>query len=449
MLLRNLLLLLHLMSLAIFDPRPRRTVIPLALGLLCGDKPKTITSALGFLGREQQSGWSNEYRLLSQAHWDDETFFDPVLAVALRLHGDPAAPLFFAQDDTLVRKSGKNIPGTAYARDPLSPPFCVNLVLGQRFLQTSFLLRAPGATAPGRGIPLSFRPAPPLPAPPRSSAAVKAQCREQRKKHNLSTIAVADLHRSRQRVDRLGGADRLIITAVDGSFTNQTYLRQRPDRTAIVGRARKDAQLRDYLPPPQRVGNRKYGPRRFTPSQVLHDDAVPFQTFPVFVAGQQRELHYKCVRNVCWPKGTLGQPLTLIVIKAPAYRLRKNSKLLYRQPAFLLVTDPTLAPELAIEAYLARWEIEVNFREEKHTLGVGQAQVWNDRSVQRTPAFLVAGYAALLLASVQTFGDKRTAAFASLPKWRNILPQRPSLRDLIRMLRKEWQEQKEQLARPA
>ena len=41
------LTLLTRMSLAFRDPRPRAKVERLALGLLCAEGPKTITSALG------------------------------------------------------------------------------------------------------------------------------------------------------------------------------------------------------------------------------------------------------------------------------------------------------------------------------------------------------------------------------------------------------------------
>ena len=48
-----------------------------------------------------------------------------------------------------------------------------------------------------------------------------------------------------------------------------------------------------------------------------------------------------------------------------------------------------------------------------------------------------AAYAALLLAQMQAFGDRRTDAFDALPAWRKDHPLRPCLRDLIALLRKE------------
>ena len=90
-----------------------------------------------------------------------------------------------------------------------------------------------------------------------------------------------------------------------------------------------------------------------------------------------------------------------------------------------------------IQKYLDRWQIEVNFREEKNDLGLGQAQVWSDESVNKQPAFIVASYAALLLASIELYRDKRPECFISLPKWRRKASLRPSCLDLLNQLRQE------------
>jgi hypothetical protein len=59
---------------------------------------------------------------------------------------------------------------------------------------------------------------------------------------------------------------------------------------------------------------------------------------------------------------------------------------------------------------------QVNHREEKDTLGIGQAQLWNVTSVPKQPVLAVASYSALLLASLQAFGAERGNAYAQLPK---------------------------------
>jgi hypothetical protein len=98
-----------------------------------------------------------------------------------------------------------------------------------------------------------------------------------------------------------------------------------------------------------------------------------------------------------------------------------------------------------LQIYFDRWQIEVNHREEKDTVGVGQAQLWNPVSVPKQPAFAVAAYSALLLAGLEAFGPARGPAFAQLPKWRRKA-ERPSCLDLVTLLRQQMAEHPEMLA---
>jgi hypothetical protein len=438
-LLDDLLDLLTTTALALADPRPRRKFVQLGLGWLCGAKPKTLTSALEWLDQRQQD-WSADYRLFSQAHWESQMAFAPVLTQALSHASCGTQRVYCGQDDTLLRKSSRKIPGTSYARDPLSPAFQVNLVLGQRFVQTSLLLQPGGAEHPWRALPVSFSHAPTPKIPKRASPQDQAALKEVRKKHRLSLVALEQLRFCRQYLDRQpGGRQRWLMDVVDGGYSNRTFLTGLPERTQAVARVRKDAKFRAYLPPNQRQGARKYGPDLPTPLAYLQDPNLPWQSLSVFVAGQMRALQYKEVPVLCWPKVTQDRRMRLILIKAPGYRLRQGSKLLYREPAFLITTDLTTPAAELIAAYLARWEVEVNFRDEKTLLGVGQAQVRHPRSVARAPAFLVAAYSMLLWSNIRVFGDRRTQDFERLPAWRNTQPLRPSTRDLIRLLQQQAQ----------
>ncbi|MBU0717952.1 MAG: hypothetical protein KJ749_06865, partial [Planctomycetes bacterium] len=64
-----------------------------------------------------------------------------------------------------------------------------------------------------------------------------------------------------------------------------------------------------------------------------------------------------------------------------------------------ICTDPDLPLDQLLQHYIWRWEIEVNHRDEKQIIGVGEAQVRGARSVERQPAFAVACY------SSPTFAD--------------------------------------------
>jgi hypothetical protein len=104
-----------------------------------------------------------------------------------------------------------------------------------------------------------------------------------------------------------------------------------------------------------------------------------------------------------------------------------------------LSTDLDTPAGQLIQAYFDRWQIEVNNRDEKDLLGIGQAQVRSLQSVPRHPAFAVACYSLLLLTALRSFGPGRTSDYLDLPKWRKHA-KRPSFLDILTILRKEYNE---------
>ena len=87
---------------------------------------------------------------------------------------------------------------------------------------------------------------------------------------------------------------------------------------------------------------------------------------------------------------------------------------------------------------MQRWDIEVNFREEKTLLGVGRAQVRHPQSVEAVPALQVASYAMLLLATVEVQQAASTGDLLPTPKWASSkTPPRLSTPRAINQLRAE------------
>jgi hypothetical protein len=137
-----------------------------------------------------------------------------------------------------------------------------------------------------------------------------------------------------------------------------------------------------------------------------------------------------------WQGGAGNMPLRLIVIAPIPYRLSFHSRAFYRRPAYFLCDNLDLPLETLIQATIDRWQIEVNHRDEKQHIGLQHPQVWNERSVDRLPAFMVVSYSFLLLASLQAYGARRSDQYLRPAKWqRNRL--RPSCLDLISLLRKQ------------
>ncbi|MBF8265072.1 MAG: hypothetical protein HW384_936 [Dehalococcoidia bacterium] len=152
-------------------------------------------------------------------------------------------------------------------------------------------------------------------------------------------------------------------------------------------------------------------------------------------SGQDWSADYKMFSRSRWQAESLFDP----VIDDYLVRYPEHARTNYRDPAYLLSTDLVASAAHLIQAYFDRWQIEVNHRDEKDLLGVGQAQVRSPQSVPRHPAFAVASYSLSLLAALRTFGPGRTSDYLDLPKWRKH-SKRPSFLDILTILRKEYNE---------
>jgi len=385
----------------------------------------------------QHRSWSAEYFLHSRCRWEPQQLFRSILKRALA--HCPQRLVGVALDDTRLRKTGRSIPQAFYQRDPLSPPFHLNLVLGLRFLQASLLVplhRNAGVGA--RALPIRFEEVSRVKRPgKKATEEMKKQYKEAVKQKNLSRSFVQMGQQLRQELDLAGGGHKVLVLAGDGSFCNRTCFGEIPERSVLLVRARKDAKLCFRAPDGSR---RFYATDKFTPEQVRQDQSRDWKTTKIFYGGKRRKIRYKEVAEVYWQRGAKQRPLRLMVLAPTAYRKSHSKRLYYRDPAYLFTTDLHSSPKQLLQIYFDRWQIEVNHREEKDTLGVGQAQLWNVTSVPKQPVLAVAAYSALLLASLLAFGADRGAAYAQLPKWRRNA-RRPSCLDLVTLLRKELAQQ--------
>jgi hypothetical protein len=217
-------------------------------------------------------------------------------------------------------------------------------------------------------------------------------------------VGINALHILRANLDR-DSIEKTIICSVDGGFTNRTVFRNIPENTVLIGRIRKDAKL--FFPPPARTGRgrrRWYGASLPTPEQIRQDDSLPWEKVEAFAAGKRHVFEVKRIPAVRW-SGSGDLTVQVMIIRPLAYRPHKGGRLLYRNPAYLICSDAELAVNRFLQAYLWRWEIEVNFRDEKTLLGVGEAQVRKEKSTQSVPAFIVGTYAFLLLAGSSAMGN--------------------------------------------
>lgn len=406
------------------------------LSSLVGFGRHTIT---GLLRTQNRAGrdWTADYRFYSQDRFDDEAVFDRVRKV-VEGHLEKPQPLVTAMDDSLLRKTGRKIHGSRYLRDPLSPPFQVNFVRGLRVLQISAAL--PDSTGAARMVPIDFQHAVVPPKPSRKASPQELEAyKQERARRNINKVGAGRLQWLRRQMDQSGSTERRLIVSVDGRFTNSTVFDAVPERTVLIGRVRKDTVLY-HLPQaqPHKGRKRKYGQEAPTPEQLLKDQAQGWEKVCGFACGRLHEFQVKRLKPLVMRMNGGAMPVQVMVIKPLGYRLTIGGKLLYRQPAFLICTDPDLSAETFLQYFLWRWDIEVNFRDEKTILKVGQGQVRHENSTQNAPALGVSAYSLLLLAATQTYGKTGVPDRQHQPKWyRRRKDQRATTNELINQLRIE------------
>lgn len=430
-LLTNLITLLGLWRPFFSKHQLFQRVRALAVGFLGTIGKKTLTNVSIFLGHLKQ-GYEANCAVFSRRKWNTQELFNPILKEALQF--TKGSYVCVAADDTTLKKTGKKIKNAAWRRDSLSPAFHVNFLWGLRFLQFSLLLD-PSSTIAARAIPVDFIEAPTIKKPKKKASLEEQKAyKKEKKKHNLSSLFVTYVKSLKIRLLTFCQETRKLLMVCDASFCNQTCMRMKIEGVEILARCKKNAKLCfSYQGPNKR---KKYSDEKFTPEEIRKTTACSWKRMEGFYGGKRRRIKYKEVNNVFWQGGTRTRPLKLIVLAPTPYRKRKKGKLYYKQPAYLLCTDINGNIEELIIAYLNRWQIEVNHREEKSILGLGEAQVWNEKSVERQPGFHIAVYSALLLAARKTYEDKPQLDDDE-PAWRRKRPKRLTFRSIMGLIRSE------------
>jgi hypothetical protein len=415
--------------------------IRIAVCMLLNPSRNTITQSLIFGGLEFED-WSLFYKVFSRSKWNNSDLFKPIVKETTSYYPDKYISL--AVDDTKIKKTGKKIPYTQYYHDPMSPPFHPNLIYGHRLLQFSALLPLYKQIIPdqndddqhhnaSRGIPVSVDNVPAVKKPgKRASAEEVEKYKLLKNKNNLSLYFIDRAQQLRKDYDAAGVSDKTLLIVADGSFCNRTVFKADLDRTNIAARCRIDARLclEDTT-----TSRRYYSVNTFTPQSVRQDESIEYHNALLYLGKKLRKVRYKKVDNVLWQRGAGRKKLRLIVIAPKPYK-SYGKKQNYKREAYLLTDNHDLSAETIIQEYINRWEIEVNHRDEKNNLGVGQAQVWNNNSIIKIPALLIASYSLMLLASLSCYGPSRDDNYLPQPKWRKGCV-RPSCNDLVNLMRKE------------
>ena len=390
---------------------------------------------------DQFKDWSADYKFFSNRDWDaGDLVFELFKECDHHSHWYNNS-IVTVMDSSQCKKSSRKIPGVRTLRDPMSLPFHTNLTPAIRFLQVSAVVNPEDRLDTVRAVPIYFQQAAPA-KKPRSNASddVKERYKIEQKAKRLSVVGHQTALEIRNQVNALPeGANRLLFLSVDGALCNRCFLRDFPKDIVYIARTRKDIKI--HKPANSELSSkgrhRVYGDRLPTPEQIRQSDDYPWQTERIYAAGKYHDLRYKTVAPILWRNGTGAVPQRLIVIAPLRYRKSKNSRLLYRNPAYLLAPDVDVSMQYLLQYYFYRWDIEVNNRDEKSLIGLGDAQVRSIKSVERTLQFSMIVYSMLLLAGMNAYGCERTRAYLPLPKWNKETVRRPSTLDILAEFRRE------------
>ena len=381
----------------------------LALGILLNMGRHTVSRSISAIGDEQRD-WSALYRLFERNRIDLSKVQKCILDHLMKKE-KAKAPLLAFIDDTLLKKRGKKVSGTSWKLDPLGPKFTHNFVWAQRYMQISLGFREKDNHC--RGIPVLFKHCP-VPRKPGKFASPEAfpEYKAQQKQHRLPVRAAACMEELQSRLPE----DLQTIFIGDGGYSNRTVIDAVKRINCYIGRIRKNSKLFS-IPETQNTGKgrkRYYGSALPSPEDIRLDD-FGWQNVKASTGNGEHSFKIKSISPVR-SKITGGNNIKILIVQPLRYRLSQKTRLLYRDPAYLNCTDPQIPDAEILQYYLWRWEIEVNFKDEKTIFGIHEPQVRTVNAVESLPEFSALIYALFLLASKETFGDDNRFSY---PKWRS------------------------------
>ena len=418
-----------------------------AVGDLLNTGRHTLTGALESIGLTA-SDWNKFYRIYSKGRVDIG-LCEKLLVDALLAELPDDATVLLVIDDTQLRKSGRKIPFAKWLHDKLGPKFNVNLIWGIRFIQISLAVASPDGGC--RCYPVAFFLCPPCNAGKKTrrgkgggknggggrkggknggggkaenqggkaktaASACSSGAKEEKTVQSPAGLpAVAG-----ERISKLVAYirekhGRKVLVDGDGGYTNKVFCGCVASSGAeYLGRARKDASL--FARPPQEGARRGriryYGEALPTPWEIYRSVDVPFKDVAIELGGEGHE--YRVKELVVRSKIFGNKDIRLIVV-APVYFVKGKAQG-HREPLFLVTTDTESSVADLLKYYIWRWEIELNFKDEKSVLGISDPQNWKPEALERRTPLLALTYSIFMLASRRHFGEGNPLTIQ--PAWR-------------------------------
>jgi len=265
-----------------------RTFRALLLGFIARVGEHTITGCLVACGMAGSWHHSRGHRFFSRARWSPDRLGLVLLDLIVARLVDPGAPLLIAIDDTLLRRSGRRVWGTAWHHEPTCSAPPRRFAWGNNWVVTAIVVRLPFLGRPV-ALPILFR----------------LQAKRADSKHQLAAqlIALIAKRYPQRRIDLVG----------DGHYAGPALVCE-PNVT-LTARLRTNAALHEMAPP--RTGKRgrprAMGARLPSLVQIASDPATAWQTVEVRRYGQTAAVQIH--RLTClWYRSHRDRLLTMLLL---------------------------------------------------------------------------------------------------------------------------------------
>jgi hypothetical protein len=346
--------------------------LTLIYGTLLAPGRRTISSALRVQGLCEENNFGKYHRVLNRDRWSPMRMSPLLLGLLIDAFVPDGMALVLLIDETLERRSGKQIVYKSWFRDAVR---CVGkkvaVSLGIRWCCVCLLVSVPWSS---RLWALPF-----LAVPVLSEKA----CQRLKKPHRSGVEWAALL----METIRLWQPEREIILVGDGGYAAVELVAtcKRLD-VKMVSRLRLDASLFAF-PAPQPVGKRgpkpKKGARQPRFKERLLDPNTKWQSLLLrWYGGQEKRLEYVSGVSLWYTPGQAPVPIRWVLTRYEEED-RKTGKKKTKAAAFFS-SDTSLKPEQILAHFLQRWNMEVTFEEIRAHLGLETQRHWSKRAIGRT-----------------------------------------------------------------
>lgn len=363
---------------AILFSRPVwKNILTLFIGtILCRGK-RTVCAALRVMGLSNETNFAKYHHVLNRVDWSPLSAAQILLTVLVNMIGNNQ-PLVMFIDETLERRKGPKIKAKGFYRDAVrSSKSIVVKTSGLKWLTLAVSWRFPFST---RYFALPFMTV--LEPSKKSDKAAK-------RRHK--TTLQWTIQMLMQIVRWLKNTP--IILVGDGGFACARLAWMcLKYKISLVSRLKINACLYDFAPLDEagKRGRKKTkGVKLISFKEMIEMPDLGWKE--VIIDGyekKKKKLKYISNTSLWGADGFLPVPIRWVLVIDPEGEL---------DPLPLMSTDVTLSPEMVIELYIQRWNLEVTFEEVREHLGVETQRQWSDKAISRTTPMLMSLYTVVCL----------------------------------------------------